>query len=203
MSLGMSDGLSKRIKNIAPAGFRLMRNASIPDNISDFVEGMPEDWVKVYAKGGYALSDPVMLWSLCNNGTKRWSEVGVNDSHGLLEKAKHYGLKFGAVASRIENGRFSILSIARSDREYTDAEIEMCNDLLSEAILEGRNTALLKRSERDVLWALAQGETLQDLADQTGTSISTIKSRLQRTRKALGAKTATQAVAEATRMQLI
>jgi len=180
-----------------------MRNASIPDNISDFVEGMPEEWVKVYAERGYALSDPVMLWSLCNNGAKRWSDVGVNDSLGLLEKAKFYGLNYGVVASEIENGRFSILSISRGDREYTDAEIDICSDLLKDAILEGKNTALLKQPELDVLWALSQGETLQELAERTDVSISTIKGRLRKARMALGAKTATQAVAEATRLKLI
>lgn len=203
MTVSISDALLEEIKTVAPAGFRLMRNASIPGNISDFVEGMPEEWVKVYAERGYALSDPVMLWSLCNSGAKRWSEVGVNDSQGLLEKAKLYGLEYGVVTSEIKNGRFSILSISRGDREYTDVEIKICSDLLNDAILELKNAALLKQPELDVLWALSQGETLQELAERTDVSISTIKGRLKKARIALGARTATQAVVEATRIKLI
>ncbi|SFR50938.1 helix-turn-helix transcriptional regulator [Litoreibacter janthinus] len=203
MSSGFSDALLRDIKNLAPSGFRVVRNASITDAVSDFVEGMPEAWVKVYVKGGYAMGDPVFLWSVLNSGSKRWSEIRINDFHGVLEKSKEYGLNFGVVTSRLENGRFSILSVARADREYTDAEIDLCKGLLDKAVLEGGTIALLKPTERDVLWALSQGETLKDFAEQTGVPISTIKDRLRRARIALGAKTAAQAVAEAIRKKLL
>lgn len=203
MPLGFSDALLQEIKHLGPAGFRVVRNATITDTSSDFIEGMPDAWVKVYVENGYALGDPVFLWSVFNNGAKRWSEIAIDDFRGVLGAAKHYGLNFGGVASRVESGRFSILSVARGDREYTDAEIELCKELLNRAVLEGGPVALLKPSERDVLWALSQGVTLQELAAQTETSISTIKDRLKRARTALGARTATQAVAKATRKKLI
>jgi len=201
--LGYSDTLMHDIRNLAPVGFRVVRRAAITDTVIDYVDGMPTDWSKVYADSGFIMGDPVFLWSALYSGVKRWSEIEITDFHGVLEMAKGYGLNFGVVASRQENGKFSILTVARSDREYTDAEVDLCSALLDQALSEVENVDLLKPLERDVLVALSQGDTLQEFAERTNTSISTIKARLQKARKALGAKTATQAVAEATRIKLI
>lgn len=201
--MAYSEALISDIKNLAPAGFRVVRNAAITDTIIDFVDGHPEEWAKVYTDGGFVMGDPVFLWSALKRGVIRWSEIEIADFHGVLEKAKEYGLNFGVVASRLENGRISLLSVARSDREYTDAEVDLCNNLLERALSEAESLVTLKPLERDVLVALSQGETLQSLAKQTGASISTIKNRLSRARTKLGAKTTIEAVVVATRRGLI
>ena len=201
--MSYSETLMNDIKNLGPAGFRVVRDAAITDTIIDFVDGLPEDWAKVYANSGFILGDPVFLWSALNRGVTRWSEIEITDFHGVLEMAKGYGLNFGVVASRLENGRLSLLSVARSDREYTDEEVDLCSNLLDEALSQRENVALLKPVERDVLVALSQGETLQGIAKQTSASISTVKDRLRRARKTLGAETAIQAVVVATRRGLI
>ena len=195
--------LMRDIKRLGPVGFRLVRNAAITDTIIDFVDGLPEDWAKIYTDGGLVMGDPVFLWSALNRGVIRWSEIEIADFHGVLEMAKSYGLKFGIVASRLENGRLSLLSVAREDREYTDAEVELCGKLLDDALAQVANAPALKPVERDVLLALSEGETLEDVAKQTGASISTIKNRLKRARTALDAKTAIQAVVIATRRGLL
>ncbi|WP_425039502.1 autoinducer binding domain-containing protein [Primorskyibacter sp. S187A] len=203
MEIGFSETLMEEITDLAPAGFRMVRHAAIFDPVIDFVDGMSEEWADIYLKRGYAISDPVFLWSILNTGAIRWNEVRKNDFNDILEKAKAYEMNYGAVASQVVNGRFSILSISRQDRDYTDSEVARCAELLESAIMERQPEAVLKPAEQVILQALARGESLQQLAEDSESPISTIKTRLKRARLALNAKTATQAVAEATRRNLL
>jgi DNA-binding NarL/FixJ family response regulator len=148
------------------------------------------------------MGDPVLLWSMFNSGAKRWSEIEINDYQGVLKKAKDFNLNFGVVVSKVINGRFSILSVSRDDREYTDAEIKACVTLLNEAIAQGGICPTLKPAEIDILRRLSQGQSLAEMAHTTSVPISTIKNRLNRARVALGAKSSTQAVAEAIQHKL-
>jgi len=201
--LGFNKELVEKVKKLAPAGFRLVKNGTITDPVSDFIEGMPEEWIKVYVAQGYAIADPVLLWSTLNSGAKRWSEIELDDFLGVLQKAKAYGLNYGVVVSKIVDGRFSIISVARDDREYTDDEIAICTDLLQQMMSDHDRPVALKQSEKDVLQLLSQGHSLENAARDAKVSISTLKYRLNRARLALGAKSSIEAVAKAVQQKLI
>jgi len=202
LGLGFNNALVQKVKEIGPAGFRLVRNASVTDKVLDYIEGMPQAWVDLYIAQGYAMSDPVLIWSMLNSGAMRWSDIPVQDFNGVLEKAKVFGLNFGVVVSQIQDGRFSILSVARSDREYSQSEIDQVKRLLAEALSEQDDALTLKPKELEVLWALSQGASLEEIATEKGIAISTVKKRLNKARVELGAHSTIQAVAQAVRLNL-
>lgn len=188
---------------LSPAGFRLVRFARVTDSRKDMIDEMPASWSAEYDRNGYAMGDPVFLWCLMNQGTMRWSEIEIQDYRSVLQKAKKHGLNFGAVAARYNDGQHSILSISQSAREFSDDELELCAKYLQQAMDEIQKTPALKPKEIEVLKHLSYGHTLEETAQQTGAAISTIKNRLSRARRSLGADTATQAVAKAVRLNLI
>ena len=58
---------------------------------------LPASWVREYTASGLIVHDPAMAWAYKNCGVARWSELGEDDTQGVLELAKNHGLNFGAV----------------------------------------------------------------------------------------------------------
>ena len=82
---------------------------------------LPAGWVREYTASGLIVHDPAMSWVYKNCGVARWSELGEDDTQGVLELAKNYGLNFGAVSSCVDDGDASQRTFGffcRSDREY-------------------------------------------------------------------------------------
>ena len=62
-----------------------------------------------------------MAWAYKNCGVARCSELGEEDTQGVLELAKNHGLNFGAVSSCLDDksgGQRTFGFFFRSDREY-------------------------------------------------------------------------------------
>ena len=89
--------------------------------------------MREYTASGLIVHDPAMLWAYKNCGVARWSELGEDDTQGVLELAKNHGLNFGAVASCIDEGNAGQRSFGffcRSDREYRATELDRLNEAL-------------------------------------------------------------------------
>jgi DNA-binding CsgD family transcriptional regulator len=207
--VGNMDELEARIHAIAPMGYTLAVNVRLytPEF---YLTTFPEDWVRQYNGARLAFHDPVLTWCRLHNGTMRWSEIPVPydariDRH-LLDRAEHYGLKFGGVVSRANQwgeGAKSLLSAAREDRELSDMELQELADILDEiAVAVGRHAGLTEE-ELAALRDLATGMTHIEIADLRAVSPSTVKKRIERARIKLGARNALHAVALATKRGLI
>jgi len=82
-----------------------------------------QGWRDHYTQNGMVMQDPTVRWGFENTGTIRWSELVAQDLAGVLTQAASWGLNYGVTIALDKNQSRSIASFARSDREFTDAEI--------------------------------------------------------------------------------
>ena len=163
-------------------------------------------WVESYTQQGLFFRDPVMRWAYANSGVARWSEIDTADGGDVLEMAKDHGLNFGCVASVDDlngNGRRSILSIARSDREFSDSELQSALDILSDAhtgIAAPRNMTM---AELEALSMVKNGLRLKEIAFHLGVTEGAVKQRLKNAKTKLGATTSAQAASLASSLGLV
>lgn len=89
------------------------------------------------------MKDPVVAWGFSNLGTARWSDFEADDGFGVLEKARDYGIVYGAAYSLDEEGSRSFAGFARADREFTDSEIaSLSEDVKTLHDITGQNGKL-------------------------------------------------------------
>ena len=164
----------------------------------------PQSWTELYERENYLLGDPATLWALGHAGAIRWSEIEMPDPRGIFGKAGLYGLKYGAMVVTLQDGKRSYLSLARHDRELTDAELLILHskiELWASLFSKARNS--LTDAELDVLAQLAGGLKQSEAARKLKISLSTLKTRLDSAQRKLGAANALNAVVLAIRHNLI
>ncbi len=170
----------------------------------------PQGWENRYIANRFALIDPILYWAAWNTGVVRWSEItatrkiALNDH--VMKCAKEYDLNYGAVFSyKTGKSRTSrnIFSVARDDREFTDEELKFLEATFNRILsFIGEETQITK-AELDVLTLAAQGKTQQEIAEHEGISKETVKKRMEKARRTLGATSGTHAVAIAISRKLI
>jgi LuxR family transcriptional regulator, quorum-sensing system regulator SdiA len=183
----------ERLMAVATSGFVLAFNVTFrgPEHLH---QAYPPAWVEQYQKRNYVFLDPVTFWGFSNQGELRWSAIRLPDLRGIMVEARSFGLRYGAVFSRKRGDKRSLLSVARSDRELTDTEIEVLAakfDSWVDMVIGGDP---LTNAELDVLRLLKDGLGQGDIASELGISESAVKQRCLRACAKLNAKTRTQAV---------
>lgn len=184
----------ERLREIGPAGFTLAFNLTArgPEHLQ--IEHPPA-WRKLYEDRNYHFTDPVFVWAIANPGNRRWSEVPLPDVRGVLAAARRYGLNHGAVFSRKINGKHSVMTLARPDRELTDTELELAAAKFESFLDVVVGAPLLTDGELEVLRALKDGYGQAEIAAILSISESAVKLRCQKACSKLNARTRTQAVA--------
>ena len=86
-------------------------------------QSYPKRWMDQYSGSGLLVLDPTVHWGMNNVGWVRWQDLEPIDTHGVLERAKDYGLMNGVTIALLSDGSRSIASFARSDRDYEMSEI--------------------------------------------------------------------------------
>lgn len=194
-----------RFRPLAPAGYYIAIRVGFAFPTVEHNQ-LPPDWVREYAISGLIVHDPAMSWAYKHSGSARWSELGEEDSQGVLTLAGNYGLNFGAVASFIdagERGQRSFGFFCRSDREYTDFELV---DLFNVLVASHHAYSVpnkLTSAELETLSLVKNGMLMKEIASILGISESAIKQRLKNARVKLSAKTGSQAAAKATMLGMI
>jgi LuxR family transcriptional regulator len=189
----------------APAGFYIAIRVGFAFPMVEH-NRLPPTWVREYTASGLIVHDPAMSWAYRNCGVCRSSELGEEDSQGVLELAKNHGLNFGAVASYIDPGEASQRTFGffyRSDREYRADELDWLNDQLIAAHHAYARPTRLTAAELETLSLVKNGLLMKEIASQLGISESAIKQRLKNARVKLNAKTGPQAAATATMLGMI
>lgn len=191
-----------RITSIGTEGYFVMVNHVRMG--PEFIQSSyPQDWQAEYDQNAYHLRDPILLWSLAQDGARRWSEVTIPDAFGVMKRARRHGLVFGAVFSRGVSIKKSVLSVARDDRELTDKEMTVLAEWFDQYVMACNNKQPFSVKELKVLQCLANDMTVEEAATYLNISGSAAKARLKTARDRHGVKTNTRIVATALRSNLI
>ncbi|SES41749.1 LuxR family transcriptional regulator [Tranquillimonas rosea] len=162
-----------------------------------------EAWAKHYNDNGYVLRDPMTAWSFSTTGSTRWSNKRIPDPFRIFDQAARFGLKYGATISHGPISSRSVASVARSDRELTDAEIEDCTEILHRLHEMSEPGRRLTAAQRDALKCIADGHRHAAAAAKLNISESALKLRLSAARERLLARTTAEAVQRAKDLKLL
>lgn len=163
----------------------------------------PEEWVRLYTEGAYALRDPLLWWGSSTQGAKRWSEIDLPDPFGVWSLAAQFdliygvGISYGPLLSR------SIVGISRADREFTDDEIAKAQSIVQNMHTLTEPPRELSKAQVEALRCIADGDRLAAAAYRLGISESAIKARLASAREKLGVRTLPEAIQKAQHLRLI
>lgn len=106
-----------------PSGFAIGLHVSFTTSKFLF-QTYRKDWMEEYSRRGFILHDPTVRWGLQNNGSRRWSDLAVDDQAGVFEAARRFGLNYGVTIALEEGGTKSFGSVGSSEREFTEEEIQ-------------------------------------------------------------------------------
>lgn len=196
---------SEDLEKLAPAGYYIALRIGLAFPMEE-INAFPSKWIDHYTKNRLMLHDPVMHWAYTNAGVLRWSELKDRDTRGVLNMSAAFGLKYGVSISvfdeRLSVER-SIASFTRSDREYTDLEINLLQVYVKRRHLELAPPSNLTLAELEALTMVKDGLHLKTIAHELGVTEGAIKQRLKKSKLKLGAATSTQAASLARQFKLI
>lgn len=196
------------LEQIAPAGYTIVMHARYWNGRLMF-STFPKDFMSEYDSRHLIVLDPVVYWAMAHIGAERWSAITAKSlipvKH-VQERAEAAGLHFGAVAtykSKYLRAKKCLISVGRSDRELTDAELARVEELLQILVDSHDSRMGLNDLEIQTLQDLASGYSQDEIAARHAISREAVKKRLERVRKKMGARNATHAVAIAISAHLI
>lgn len=163
----------------------------------------PSAWVDYYNGHSYYLRDPLVFWGIGIEGTTRWSSIPLPDPFGVMRKAAGHGLNFGAVSSCGPITSRSIVGIARSDREFDDAELECLREYTARLHIAAKPPSELTKAQIEALQCIANGDRHSAAAHMLGITESAFKARLQSARIRLEARTTSEAIKKAREYRLL
>lgn len=193
----------ERIAEIATSGYFLGMGVKYgpPDY---FLNKYPEKWTNIYEENNYFFGDPIVVWTFAREGATRWSEQKFPDPRGILKYASKFGMKYGATFSTKVKRKKYFLSVARSDRELTDSEMNYLSAKLeSFASAFSGLKSTLSTIEIEALRVAAEGFKQTDAAEILRISVSAYKLRLDSAQSKLGVRNTAAAIRRATIMQII
>lgn len=194
-SMSLLFGHEAQLYSVAPAGFYigLRVGFSFP---SEELNRLPEAWVQHYTLHGLVVHDPVMKWVYSTEGVSRWSDINLEDSGNVFGQAADFGLNHGAVVSVLSSGgsgRRSYGNFSRSDRAFSDVELEMLQSMVKHLHQASGQQLSLTDAEIEALGLQSQGLRLKQIAAELNISVSAVKARLSNAKRKLGAQTPSQA----------
>lgn len=196
-------------RNVAPSGYTIAVN--IHNLTPEFYHTtLPYDWIETYTNKRYFLVDPVMQFALVSQGIKRWTDITSIKiplaSSRFMAEATEHGLNFGVAVVRlanVEKRAKNLLSLARSDRDLTDAEMVESSSRFEQILSTLNPGHYLSKRQIDILVHFANGATRSAAAKQLGVSEETVKKDMEAVRNLWGAKNATEAVGIAIARKII
>lgn len=160
------------LSEIAPAGYYLALRVGFAFPLEE-INALPADWVSHYTAERYMMADPVIRWVYSKTGTIRWSEIEFDDVRGVLAKAESFGLRYGVAVSVFDNnpeGQRSFGTFARSDREFTQYEIDLLRGHIQRLHAEKAPPSNLTLAELEALRMVRDGLRVKQIALELGVS---------------------------------
>ncbi|WP_182911510.1 autoinducer binding domain-containing protein [Paracoccus sp. JM45] len=165
----------------------------------------PGDWLAAYTRQNMIVADPSVVWAVLQEGTIRWDDLAeqIGDPINVIPTAAEYGLHFGVTLSCGPASSRSMMGAARSDRNFTDAEITKMYDLLVQGHdILARSTAM-RPILVEALDAIACGMTYEQACAHLGISRTALRYRLHTARNVLGAEENSEAILKAIDLGLL
>jgi len=191
-----------RLGRLAPAGYALGLHVRFA-SAHIMVQTYDPTWVERYTEQGHMLSDPVVAWGFSQEGACRWSALGMPDPNNILGQGMEFGLNYGVAVSHGTLASRTIGGFARSDREFTDIEIEQIHETVVLLHKESTPPEGLTSAQRHALRLVATGSRHAEAAAILGISESALKARLKSARERLFARTTAEAVQRAQEYKLL
>ncbi|GIT92094.1 hypothetical protein JANAI62_25520 [Jannaschia pagri] len=179
----------------------------------------PKAFNDVYLDGGLFRDAPMVRWAMNHTGSRSWREITEDYIQGRLTPAEMrvcefnrtqgvvagYGISFPRTSARSGHGIGLAASNMTQDEvdavwEKHGAEIELINHVTHLTILSlpyGTHGHRLTPRQREVLELVADGKTVQDVADVLGRNPATVEKHLRLAREALDVETTAQAILKA------
>ncbi len=191
-----------RLGAVAPAGYALGLHIRFASALFLF-RTYPPEWIETYTQKGYMLCDPMVSWGFSEEGTRRWSEITIPDPHDIWGQAAVHGLVYGVAISHGSLSSRSIGGFSRSDREFTDTEIDEITNVVHLLHVETTPPDSLTAAQIEALRLIANGSRYAAAAAQLGISESALKARLRSARERLLARTTAEAIQRAIEYRLL
>lgn len=118
-------------------------------------QSYPEGWREHYSASGLVVQDPTVAWGMNNTGWICWGDLVRIDEHGVLERAKQFGIMNGVTISVLLEGSRSIASFARADRDYEVSEIAELEATFVELHLATARLEPVSKADREALKKLS------------------------------------------------
>lgn len=192
----------RKLGALAPQGYFVALHIRFTSPLMSFQTYDPA-WTDHYTERGYVLRDPMTAWGFCTTGWTRWSNRIIPDPFGIFKEAAGYGLRYGATISCGPIRSRTIVSIARADREFEDAEIEQANEIALRLHEISEPPQRLTKAQVEALQCIADGDRHAAAAAKLGISESALKARLTSTRQKLMARTTAEAIQRARDYKLL
>lgn len=200
-ALGLDQGLAK-LSDMSPRGYALALHIRFA-SAHLMIQTYDPRWTEIYTERGYMLADPMVFWGFGNDGTIRWSEIGLPDPHGILGQAASFGLKYGVAVAIGPVSSRTIGGFAREDREFTDDEIAAIAAVVGQLHEASTPPEQLTPAQRMALRLVARGNRYAEAAAMLGISESALKARLRSAREALFVRTTAEAIQRAQEYNLL
>lgn len=176
------------VEAIGSAGYSMVVNGRLlgPEH---FQTTYPDSWQERYEKLNWIALDPVLNWAFRGpGGDERWSDIVVGSigAKRFMKAAKEVGLCYGAIFVRNIGTGTSFISVARSDRELSAAEMVKMSTIATEFFADVTTEDRLTQKAIDVLQRLADNQSIAEIADALNISESAVKARLNDARKKTG-----------------
>ncbi len=198
---GLELGLAK-LSELAPAGYALglhIRFASA----QIMVQTYDPRWIEIYTNRGYMMCDPLVSWGFGTEGAVRWSALNHPDPHRVMEQAAEFGLRYGIAVSHGPTSSRTIGGFARTDREFSDIEIDAISDLVRVLHRESTPPEKLSGPQLEALRLISKGFRYSEAAQQIGITESALKARLRTARERLLCRTNAEAIQRAIEYKLL
>ncbi|RYH04396.1 LuxR family transcriptional regulator [Salipiger sp. IMCC34102] len=196
------DDLARQLHKYAPAGLFYALHFRFVQPLTHYCN-FPREWSDLYSEEAFALRDPVIAWGFGNTGTSRWSEIDIPDHANILGQAATFGLHYGFVVAVGPIKSRTIASAARSDREFTDAEIEPFAAIVTKMHKLAEPPDSLTHAQIEALRLVEVGDRHTAAAAKLGISESAFKARLASARNSLKARTTVEAIQRARNLKLL
>ncbi|WP_226779704.1 autoinducer binding domain-containing protein [Oceaniglobus trochenteri] len=186
----------EKLDGFAEAGYFLALHIRFTSPVMMF-QTYDRAWIDYYTENGFVLRDPMTAWSFSTSGSTRWSNRRIPDPFGIFKKARDFGLRYGATFSHGPIKSRTVCSMARGDREFTDAEIARVAALVASLHDMSDPLQRLTKAQTQALKCIADGMRQAAAADKLGISESALKLRLASARERLLARTTAEAIQRA------
>lgn len=222
ISLAVDENSVKAVlqKMTFEAGFNAYAYLCVRADVPAVISNYPDEWQHRYLKRRYETIDPVVLTARSKFEAFAWSNGSMSrmskERRNFYGEAAEFGIRSG-ITVPINTGfaRRAMLTLASDDVSF--AEAQTLNPIAAAAAfgqVHSRlelmrvdpiqlSTVTLKPDELTCLRWSAEGRSMQDIAQIENMSYSNVCFFILSAKKALGAKSLSQATAFATKLGLI